>query len=191
MREKLKYINRKGIPYYFREVSGKRGTQIVCSKMEFGNDLAAIPDTHEVVESPNGQVSCRKTMKYDLLPEEIALAKKLCPKLVKKNVRVIVEMKKKAIHIHSANADSMNELAQYVTGSGSVPTRILAAMEKNLRFEPALKLELSKKPERIFLVSRMCWRGKCDWMFLDEGSLEKLLRKYVPHIEQESFFELF
>ena len=64
-------------------------------------------------------------------------------------------------------------------------------VEETLRFEPALKLELSDKKTRTFSAYRMCWSGECDWMFLDSGRLEKLVKALAPHIEQESFFELF
>ena len=115
MKKKLKYTNRKGNVYFFREVAGKCGTRIVCSTKETENDLSAIPDTHEIVESPNGQVSCRKKMVSEILSDEIALAKELCATRVKKGVRVEVEIKKKSIVIHSADMTDINEFAKLVS----------------------------------------------------------------------------
>ena len=191
MTQKLKHINRKGTPYYFREVAGTRGVQIVCSQTESENDLAAIPDTHEIAESPNGQVSCRKKIKCDLLAGEIKLAQGLCPNLVKQGIRIIVEVKKKSLVIHSADTESINEMAKFVMSISPDRGDIEAILGNNLRYEPVLKLELTDKGIRTFAASRMCWVGENDWLFLDEGALKELLKKYAPHIGQESFYDLF
>ena len=192
MSKKLKYVNRKGDIYYFREVSGKRGTRIACSKKESENDLATLPDAYEIVEAPNGQVWYRKKIEYDLLPEEIKLAEELCPKLVKKNARVVVEAKKKMLVIHSANTDSMNDLWEFMGGFGPGSQRGAMFLEKSLHYEAVLRLELSNKEKRTFSVFRKCWVGSYpEWICLADGPLKKMLKKYVPHIEQESFFELF
>ena len=190
MSKKLTYMNRKETEYYFREVTGKRGSQIVCSQKESKDDLSAIPDTHEIAELPNGQVSCRKKLKFDLFLTEIEMAKDLCQKLAKKNARIIVEVKKKTLIIHSASTDSIAEMINLATSFGQNPRNAQAVLEKNLYFEPMLKLELFNKKDRTFTASRMCWiGGENDWLFLEDGALLALLKKYIPHIEQESFFE--
>ena len=188
--KKLTYTNRKGTLYYFREVTGKRGVRIVCSQKMSKDDLDAIPDTHEIAETPNGQVSCRKKMKSDFLLTEVEIAKELAQKLAKKNARIIVEVKKKTILLHSASTDSIQEMIKYATSFGQNLRNTQAILEKQLYFEPVLKLELSDKKNRTFTASRMCWiGGENDWLFLEDGALIALLKKYVPHIEQESFFE--
>lgn len=190
MSKKLTYTNRKGTPYYFREVTGKRGTQIVCSQKESNSDLASIPDTHEIAELPNGQVSCRKKRKLDLFITEIEVAKELSQKLAKKNARIIVEVKKKALLLHSASTDSIAEMIKLAAQFNQDPKVAQAILEKTLYYEPMLKLELFNKKDRTFTASRMCWiGGENDWLFLEDGALIALLKKYVPHIEQESFFE--
>lgn len=191
MKEKVTYKNRKGTIYYFREQAGKRGTKIICSQKETEEDLTAIPETHEIVESANGQVSCRKKLKVDLSEQEIQLAQILCPKIVKKQVRVFVEIKKKALVLHSASEENMNEMAKIFMRLPGGADALSCVMELNLRYEPVFKLELSDKKERVFSLERMTWNGTNDWMFLDHGKLEPLLKKYVPHMEQESFFELY
>jgi len=190
MSKKQTYTNRKKAVYYFREVTGRRGTRIACSTKKSETDLSAIPTTHEIAETPNGQVSCRKRLKSELLPEEIALTNELCKKLAKKNARIIVEVKQKALIIHSASTDSIQDLAKMASSLGQNPDHIQAVLEKNLYFEPMLKLVLSNKEERSFWVSRMCWIGsENDWLLLEEGTLKTLLKEYIPHVEQESFFE--
>ena len=191
MKKKLTYVNRKGTPYYFREKSGKRGLQIVCSQKESDADLTALPDTHEIVENPNGQVSCRKKIKHEITTDEMEYAASICPGMVDTRIRLFVEEKSKAIIIHSADTTAMNEIAKFALKFCGNPAGIKAITEGNLRYEPVLKLELIDKKERLFAVYRMCWVGDGDWLFLKDGGPPALLEEYVPHIGQESFYELF
>lgn len=191
MSKKLTYTNRKGFCYYFRKVSGKRGTQIRCSQTESPADLMAIPETHEIVENPNGLVSCRKKMGSDIFPEEITLAKTLCAKLVKNEVRVAVETKKRMLVIHSASTTDISGFAKLALLLAPDKEMGQAIIERNIRFEPVFRLKLVDKENRKFAAFRMSWIGESDWMFLKDGQLDKLLKELVPHIEQESFSELF
>ena len=184
---KLTYTNRKGQVCFFREVSGQRGTQIVCSQKESANDLAAIPETHEIVESPNGQVSCRKMVSRDFLPEEIAFAKKTVADLAGSKRVLLTEVKKKALIIHFKETSQIDRIARHLPMNKGADLSFLTA---NIPFQPMLKLELSDKENRTFAAFRMCWMGEPDWMFLEEGPLAALLEEYVPHIGNESFYEL-
>jgi hypothetical protein len=191
MSQKMKHINHKGSPYYFREVAGKRGVQIVCSQTESENDLTAIPNTHEIAESPNGQVSCRKKITREILADEIEYMESICPGMVDPHIKLIAEEKAKAAIIHSADTTSMNEIAKFAIKFCADPAGIKAITKGNLRYEPVLKLELADKETRRFTIHRMCWMDRAEWIFLKEGGLHALLEEYVPHIGQESFYELF
>ena len=188
MNEKLTYTNSKGQVYLFREVTGKRGTQIVCSQKESADDLAAIPKTHEIIESPNGQVSCRKKMERDILPEEIVFARNIVAELAGPKQVLFTEIKQKALIIHFKETSGMDRIAKHLPFHCGADLSLLAA---NIPFQPMLKLELSDKASRTFAAFRMCWMGEPDWMFLSDGTLPVLLNEYVPHIGKESFYELF
>jgi len=185
--DKLTYTNSKGQVCFFREVTGKRGTQIVCSQKESGNDLQSIPETHEIMESPNGQVSCRKKVQRDLLPEEITFAREYVPKLAGPKTLLFTEVKKKALIIHFKETSRVDRMIKHLPFHRIADLSFLAA---NIPFQPMLKLELSDKASRTFAVFRMCWMGEPEWMFLEERPLTPLLEKYVPHIGKESFYEL-
>lgn len=188
MVNKLSYTNRKGKTYFFREVEGKRGKQIVCSTKESESDLSTIPDTHEIVERPNGQVSCRVKMASDILPEEIALARERCPKLVRKGVETVVEVKKKELLIHSRE---FSELEEFVRNFAGIRHGAFDALAARVPFEAVLRFELVDEKNRTFAAHRRCWiGGASDWLFLGEGTLSAMLKKYVVHIEKESFYNL-
>jgi len=189
MKEKLSYINKKDQVYFFREVEGKRGKQIVCSRKESENDLSAIPETHEIVESPNGQVTCRKKEASLFLPEEIAFAQEYCRKQKDPLVELLAEFKKDAIIIHYKDLQRVQELAKLaIWHLREADMRNLA---KRFNYDPVLKLELTSTDSRMFTLFRMCWKGDAHWMYLESGALPKLLKKYAPHIGKESFFEQF
>lgn len=188
MQKKLSYTNRKGQTYFFREVEGKRGKRIVCSTKETKDDLTEIPDTHEIVETPNGQVSCRRRMVSAISDEERTVAEERCPKLVRKGVQVMVEIKKNALILHSRESSGLDDLARIFPGIQLAAFRALA---NSVPFEAVLKFELVDKQKRTFAAYRRCWvGGESDWLLLDKGTLLSLLKKYVRHVEQESFYEL-
>ena len=188
MSGKLEYTNRKGQVYFFREVTGKRGSRIACSTKETENDLCTIPKTHEIAETPNGQVSCRKKMKREITKDEIEYTESVPPCMVELNIRIAIEEKSKALIIHSKKTDGLERALKMLPVHPGIKTSILA---DNIPFEPVLKFELSDKSKRTFAAYRMCWMDQNEWMFLQEGSLHALLDEFVPHIGQESFYELF
>jgi hypothetical protein len=170
-------------------VEGKRGKQIVCSRKESENDLSSIPETHEIVESPNGQVTCRKKEDSVFLLEEIAFVQDFCQKQKDPLVELLAEFKKDAIIIHYKDISRVQELGQFLRCRLSEID--LRELSKSFNYEAVLKLELTNAESRLFTCFRMCWLGEADWMYLGSGPLPKLLKKYAPHIGKESFFEQF
>jgi hypothetical protein len=189
MTKKMSYTNRKAKTYFFREVEGKRGKRIACSTRESENDLTEIPETHEIAESPNGQVSCRAKMVSAISDEERKMAEEQCPKLVRKGVETVVAVKKKELVIHSRESSGLEGLACNFPG---IQLAAFQSLADNVPFEAVLKFELVDGQKRTFAAYRKCWAGgETDWLFLNEGTLLSLLKKYVRHVEKESFYELF
>lgn len=187
--KKYSYENRKGEVYYFRAVEGKRGVRIVASMKETADDLAALPDGYEAAEKASGQVTCRKKLVSLITPEEFALVETLTNRLKPERARVFCELKKKSVEVHSAEYSAVAAFALGIGGPATV-SKHADVIEQRLRFEPALKFELLDADRRVFQVSRMTWRRGCGWMALDMGPLGELVKRYAPHLEQESFFEL-
>jgi hypothetical protein len=58
----------------------------------------------------------------------------------------------------------------------------------NLIFESPLDDE----QRRLFTAQRYCFRGSVDdWIDIGHGPLTKLVKRYVKHLGQESYFELY
>ena len=61
-------------------------------------------------------------------------------------------------------------------------------------FQPELQFVLVDETLRKFGASRFCYRGAIDgWMTMlgKTDFLEPLAKKFLPHLGQESFFELY
>ena len=62
-------------------------------------------------------------------------------------------------------------------------------------YQKMLRFTLDDKKDRVFRVERWCFIGSIDrWIDLWEsgsaGKLSDLVKRFCPHIGQESFFEL-
>ena len=65
----------------------------------------------------------------------------------------------------------------------------------NQRYMKVMRFTLVDEKNRTFRVQRWCFRGSIDrWIDLyesrSEGKLADLVKRFCPHIGQESFFEL-
>ena len=185
--DKFTYVNCRGDVYYLRAGKSGRGggTQTICSKKCTPDALVAIPKGMEIVESPNGKVSCRKKQQSAILRQERDLLEKWIPKL-SKQAFVKIEVKPKELIVHGT------ETARYKSLPIGIPLEgALKLLEKFVVYEPFFKFELDDSDARLFSVSRMCYMTiDGEWMYLESGSLEALAKKYLPHVGKESFFEL-
>jgi hypothetical protein len=183
---KYTYINCRDNVYYVRRVTGKRGDRFVCSQKESADDLEVLPDGFELVETPNGQVSCRKILVSLILPEEFELAQQTAVKLAAPAL-IKCEKKGNEILIYSAPMPNLSNLDLF----DCIPkTKLMDVWSKLLQYQAVLKFELIDAEQRDFAVHRMTWRGDCNWMFLGIGKLKAMLNKYAQHIEKDSFYEL-
>jgi hypothetical protein len=148
--------------------------------------LEVLPDGFELVETPNGQVSCRKILVSLILPEEFELAQKTAVKLATPAL-IKCEKKGNEILIYSAANPDISEL-DFLT---CVPkAKMMEIFSKMIQYQAVLKFELIEAANREFAAYRMTWGGDCDWMFLGIGKLKAMLNKYAQHIEKDSFYEL-
>lgn len=185
--DKFTYVNCRGDVYYLRAGKSGRGggTQIICSKKCTPDALEAIPEGMEIVESPNGKVSCHKKQQSAILPQERELLEKWIPKLFKQAF-VKIEVKQKELIVHGAETTRYKSLPIGIPLEGA-----LKLLEKFVVYEPFFKFELDDPEARLFSVFRMCYMTiDGEWMYLESGSLEAFAKKYLPHIAKESFFEL-
>jgi hypothetical protein len=60
-----------------------------------------------------------------------------------------------------------------------------------IHYSPMLQFILEEKEQRLFTAQRYCFRGSIDdWIDIDHGTLATLVRTYVKHLGNESYFNL-
>ncbi len=70
--------------------------------------------------------------------------------------------------------------------------QVMEILNRSAHYTPVMKFELIDENKRLFATQRYCYRGSIDdWIYIGtSGELKILVRRYVKHIDKESFFEL-
>lgn len=185
------HTNRKGQTYHLHVGMTKKGNPRYHFSTKHEGELATeIPEGYEIYENPNAQVFLRKIQ----------------PKLIRDDEVQVIDV---ALKNHSRPNDyRLDVRGEVVTVFESSQRRSthdrfppffsIAGMQKwgdrHAYFTPVFKFILSDEEKRLFRAERFCFLGSIDdWMPLLGGGpapLEDLVRKYVPHLGEESFFEL-
>jgi hypothetical protein len=72
------------------------------------------------------------------------------------------------------------------------PTQIAAFVAQAVHYFPMMQFLLEQETRRNFTAQRYCFIGSIDdWIDIGHGPLTKLVKRYVKHLGQESYFELF
>jgi hypothetical protein len=188
----IEYVNRKSEIYYLHQGQTKTGKpRYFFSKKSEGNLAEAIPDGYEIYENPQAQVYLRKIPPKLISDEEIDIIKRglanFC--LIELNQ---IDVKKEIVTVFIANKDwgYLEDLSNQF--SPFTKQSLSEYYELHTSYEAVMRFILSDKEERLFQVQRYCYRGYIDdWIELEEGDLSNLVKKYVKHIGQDSYYELF
>ena len=107
--------------------------------------------------------------------------------------RFIIDVKKNAIIIYTPDqdVDLLADTLDFLPGTKR--TRVKAVMERVLSYSPMLKFVLTDKKQRLFEAWRYCFLGSIDdWITISNPhELPKLVKTYVKHLGEESFYELY
>ena len=186
------YTNRKDKTYYLHEGKTKLGKpKYFFALRDEGNLVEGIPPEYEIYENPNSQVFLRRIRPQIITDEEVAVVEagmhKYC--LLK---QFIVDVKKNAIVIYTPdqNVDSLSDTLSLLAGSRV--TRVTAVLKSVLTYSPMLQFVLTSKVNRVFETQRYCFLGSIDdWILIgDRDELPRLVKEYVKHLGEESFYDL-
>jgi hypothetical protein len=191
----ITYVNRKQSTYYLHEGKTKTGKPKYFFSMKAEGTLAeTIPKGYQIYENPNGQVFLRKIQPQLITDEELAVVQ-VGMEAFAKVQRFLIDVKKDAISIFTPDQD-IARLAAIVTSASSTLGRGNQAaeqiLERSLNYSSDLRFVLVDQEKRLFQTERYCYLGSIDdWMEIGPtDTLQKLVKAYVKHLDQESFFEL-
>ncbi|BAT56645.1 unknown protein (plasmid) [Nostoc sp. NIES-3756] len=188
----INYVNRKQQLYYLHQGTTKTGKpKYFFSMKSEGNILESLPDGYEIYENPNAQVFLRKIEPSMITGKE----KLIVEEAIKKKSQVkdsILDIKKEIITIYTPdqNIGLLSELINFTSADKLKEAQ--AVLKRSISYSPMLRFILIDEHQRIFITQRYCFLGRIDdWINIgDSNNLQALVKKYVKHLGQESFFEL-
>jgi hypothetical protein len=188
----IEHVNRKGKIYYLHQGKTKTGKpKYFFSLKSEGTPVNRMPEGYEIYENPNAQVFLRKIPPQIVTPEEVDMVQ-AGVKRYAKGEHCIVDVKGKYIVVYlcDQNVGALMEITSM--GLGGNTTKMQETLLRSVTYSPMMQFGLEDEKTREFGVERWCFRGSVDdWIKLDSGcGLKALVKKYVPHLGQESFYEL-
>jgi hypothetical protein len=185
--------NRRRQLYYLHGGLAKAGRPRYWFSMKAdGDPVDAIPEGFEIYENPNAQVFLRKIRPQVVTPEEVAVVRDGLKKRFAPDQNCLVDLRDEHIVVHHSERDFRGEeIVERIFGFRPREPLISCAT-----YTAVMRFTLVDAEARTFRAQRWCFRGSVDrWIDLamskgDRGALADLVKRFAPHIGQESFFEL-
>ena len=181
------YVNRKRDTYYLHAGKTKTGKPKYWFSTKADGDLVdAIPEGYEVYENPDAQVFLRKIVPQLVTPAEVTVVEEGLKRFAP-GQNCLVDVQGEQIVVYHAERVSL-DLEGFGFGLTELPTF-------NRRYMKVMRFTLVDEKDRTFRAQRWCFRGSIDrwidlWESRSEGNLSDLVKRFCPHIGQESFYEL-
>jgi hypothetical protein len=190
----ITYTNAKGQTFTLHHGTTKTGKPKYYFAMQGEGPLAeAIPASYEIYENPNAQVFLRR-----IPPRIITDAER---RVVEEGMRQYatvkdykVDVKGNALLIYTAEQD-IEALANIFKEPHPDPlanVELMTTLRHVIHFSPMLVFQLVDGTRRTFQAQRYCFLGSVDdWIKIGKpGKLAALVKKYVKHLGQDSYVEL-
>jgi hypothetical protein len=190
----ITHTNAKGQTYSLYQGTTKTGKPKYYFAMQSEGILAkALPAGYEIYENPNAQVFLRR-----IPPKIITDAER---QVMEEGMRTYatvkdykLDVKGNALLIYTADQD-METLAAIVCNphaSREENTRRMTLLRQEIHYSPMMVFQLVDVTRRTFQTQRYCFLGSVDdWIVIGKpGKLTTLIKKYVKHLGQDSYVEL-
>jgi len=213
------HTNRKGRTFYLHATRTKTDRLRYIPKLTPAGALETVPDGYEVVENVNGRVSVRKARPREILLFEEQLVLAALERLELSDYRLEVRGRQLWVFEPITDCDAVVDalIGPWTSGEGDGLMQMLGeqmrrkfgddlykqflehqaaklkeSAEANQRYEPVLRFVLRDAKSRTFEVERMSYLADENrWHPLDAGPLARLAEQYLPHLGEDSFYDLF
>jgi hypothetical protein len=193
----MEYVNRQGDRYYVFRGKTKTGKpKYYASKRETsekGVKVGSLPGEFEIFEDPSSAtVVVRRRKPSSILPAERDLVDRLAAELSAYScVQTIVDGDR--IVIYTPDTDPKAAAAALARDFGPVLSAMADWMQRHINYSADLRFTIHDIDQRTYVAERYCYRSSVDGWIQIHGpaSLESLVRKLVPHLGKDSFYELF
>jgi hypothetical protein len=190
----ITHTNAKGQIFSLYQGPTKTGKPKYYFAMRGEGTLAqAIPAGYEIYENPNAQVFLRRIPPKIITDEECQIVDEGMRKYATvKDYKI--DVKGNALLIYTAEQD-IEALATIFKDTHPDPlehVELMTTLRHVIHFSPMLVFQLVDGTRRIFQTQRYCFLGSVDdWIEIGKpGKLATLVKKYVKHLGQDSYVEL-
>lgn len=188
------HTNKKSKKYFLHLGKTRTGKpKYYFSMKSEGTLVEEIPPGFEIREDINGQVFLQKISSRLVTEEEVAIVSAALARQTK--VRYYrIDAAKNFIVIATAGPETEESVER---ASHFLPRPEIAGYREILRdymhYTPTMRFLVEDQEKREFVVERFCFRGAIDdWIMIGgPDSLKNLVGKYLDHLGQASFYELF
>lgn len=188
----IKYTNSKGKTYYLHKGQTKSGNDKYYFSMKTSGYICdIIPKGYEIYEHPNAQVFLRKIPKKIILDSERDIVEKELREA--SSLRSYkIDIRKNIIQIYTPDQD-IDAIEKIIGGALPISESTKGAIASIIHYSPNMQFILVDEENRIFYTQRYNYLSRIDgWMDIgDSDSLDNLVKKYIKHLGEESFFELY
>ena len=190
----ITYTNAKGKTYYLHQGTTKTGKPKYYFSMESNGALAeSMPEGFEIYENPNAQVFLRRITPQIITDEERQVVEDGMRKYAEVQDYKI-DVRGNAIAVYTADQD-IETLAGSFKDIYPDPTtnpQLRTLLRNEIHYSPMLQFLLEDEQRRTFTAQRYCFIGSIDdWIDIGHGPLTRLVKQYVKHLGQESYFDLY
>ncbi len=188
----ITYVNRQRKTYYLHVGLTKKGNPKYYLSLSRDGDLAdRIPEGFEIHEKASGQVVIRRIRPKLITDEELKVVEHELAK-IKEVRRSYAEREGEFIAVYAVSRNAMLEETIRRIHPLAAQARIDELVDQFVYYDEVFRFVLTNSEKRIFQAQRFCYLGSIDdWIFIgEEASLPELAREYLPHINQESYFDL-
>jgi len=190
----ITYTNAKDKTYYLHQGTTKTGKpKYYFSTQPEGTWAEAIPEGFEIYENPNAQVFLRRIPPKIITDEERQVVEDGMRKYAEVQDYKI-DVKGNAIVVYTADQDieTLADVFKDMYPGPAANTQLRTLLRQGIHYSPMLQFLLEDEPRRLFTAQRYCFRGSVDdWIDIGYGPLTTLVKQYVKHLGQESYFELY
>ncbi len=189
----ITHTNAKGQTFSLYQGTTKTGKPKYYFAMQSEGTLAkSMPAGYEIYENPNAQVFLRRIPAKIITDQERQVVEDGMRKYASVQDYKI-DVRGNVIEIHMAHQDSETFSEMFTHARPDLDqTQIAALVAQAVHYFPMMQFLLEDEQRRTFTAQRYCFIGSIDdWIDIGHGSLTTLVKRYVKHLGQESYFELY
>jgi len=186
----VQHTNRRGQTFYLHRGLTKTGKPKYFFSLNSHGELEhTVPQGFEIYENPNCRVFLRRKQPKLITDEELAVVedglKRYCPQ-----ERCRVEVRQAAITVFAPD-QNLAELEKTIGFLSEL--KATGVFDRFTSYSPLLQFVLTNEKQRTFITRRYCFLGSIDdWIEIGRPDrLKTLVKKFVRHLGQDSFYELY